>query len=183
MTEAIRNPIHDRYDLIPAEAVQAWAERMGAGALSYSDENWKQGLPGDKSPLNHIGAHLTAYQLKLAKCVGFDEKDGDTTPREDLGAILCNVGFELYFRAHPDIYAPDNRQWETDTPPLSEPLVSPCDPAVWDDAAADPRKWQDSATNTHEPKLNFFEELLKKIGGRTGGSGQPVGVGAAKETK
>jgi len=138
MEEATRNLVPYRYDLLPPEALREWAERLSLGAEKYGDDNWKKGLPGPKNPLNHALAHLIAYMRKREGGVGFDELDEDgDTPAQDLGAILCNIGFEYYFRSHPSAYDDNNRLH----PPVNAPIPTP------------------------EPKLNIFQEILNRVGG------------------
>jgi hypothetical protein len=83
--EARRKEVKERYDLIPAVALEALAAAMGKGAVEYGDRNYLNGLPGHKSPLNHIGMH---YQALLA---------GDES-EDHLGHIMANCAMELHLR-------------------------------------------------------------------------------------
>lgn len=58
MTEGNRSPIDARYDLIEADFLTAMAETMAEGDKKYGADNWKKGLPGEKSPLNHALYHI-----------------------------------------------------------------------------------------------------------------------------
>lgn len=128
--EGTRNEMNLRYDLIPGEVLDYIAERLAYGAAKFGDNNWKLGLPGDKSPVNHALAHLASYQKSRA------ENFGPLTPEEknDLQAVLTNLAFEVYYREHPDVYTWENRRVVSETaggqyPPAPEPYdLPPSDP-------------------------------------------------------
>lgn len=112
--EAKRDTLEARYDLIPAEALELMAKRFHLGALKYGDNNWKDGQPNGKSPINHALMHLVYYQYYRQhpeEAHGFhDEFPGyEDTPANHLAAALVNISMEVYFREHPEIYDNQNR--------------------------------------------------------------------------
>jgi len=79
-----------RYDLIPREALQRYAERCGLGARLHGDDNWKKGIADpayQRDRLNHLWDHLTRYTA------------GDRS-EDHLGAILWGAGALCWFEAH-----------------------------------------------------------------------------------
>jgi hypothetical protein len=49
-----------RYDLISHVGLRRLAETYGAGAVKYSPNNWRRGIPVSNL-LNHVIAHIYAY--------------------------------------------------------------------------------------------------------------------------
>lgn len=75
-----------RFDLLPAEAIQALAKRFEYGAKLHGDNNWKKGIPNSSlfdSALRHLFQALN----------GEDDED-------HLGACLWNVSALIYNREH-----------------------------------------------------------------------------------
>lgn len=61
--KAIRKDVNYRYDLLIPEFLAGMAEVAHIGAVEYGDHNYKRSkLEGNRSPINHIYAHLNSYQ-------------------------------------------------------------------------------------------------------------------------
>lgn len=83
---ATRTEKAERYDLVPPEAVDAIARRIGLGVAKHGENNWKSGgVAFIKATFNHMLAHISSLRkLNL----------GD----QDLDAIICNVAFLCWFK-------------------------------------------------------------------------------------
>lgn len=92
--EAIRDPVTYRYDVLLPSFLRMMA-RIGAfGAQKYGDLNWqKSRLAGDKGPVNHIMAHLTAYILREP----YDHPEVGTDRKIHLAAIAFNAMMEFWY--------------------------------------------------------------------------------------
>ena len=89
--EAHREPVSFRYDLIDANFLHALALLKGYGAKKYGDTNFMDGLPGSKSPANHIMGHL--HQYRTGQAYDHTEIGGDS-PKFHLIAIAINAMME-----------------------------------------------------------------------------------------
>ncbi len=82
---ALRSEVKPRYDLMPLEALQALAERLGFGAASKGDRNWMNGGPEFfRETANHLFEHLMKYM------------SGDTS-EDHPAAIICNAAFVCWW--------------------------------------------------------------------------------------
>lgn len=85
---ATRTEKAERYDLVPPEAIDAIARRMGLGVPKHGENNWRGGgVAFIKATINHLYAHLSAL-LK-----------GDATDNH-LDAVTCNSAFLCWFKAN-----------------------------------------------------------------------------------
>lgn len=83
----------ERFDLIPIEALVAYAQRAGLGAEKYGDDNWKRGgVEMIKSCFNHLLAHYT-HLIAFS----YDSSLGED---DDVAAMIWNVGALAWFRVH-----------------------------------------------------------------------------------
>lgn len=83
---ATRTVKKERYDLIPPEADDAIARRIGMGVARHGENNWRGGgMEFIKATINHMRAHTSAL-LK-----------GNRSDN-DLDAIICNAAFLCWFR-------------------------------------------------------------------------------------
>jgi len=88
--KAQRDPIEERFDLIPPEATQIIAQVFGVGAERYGDTNWqKSRLEGEKGPINHALRHINSYQ----------RNDGDKI--EHLSHAIVNLIMEYWYEVKP----------------------------------------------------------------------------------
>lgn len=102
---ATRNPTGERYDLLVPEFIAAMARIMQVGAERYGECNWKKGLEGDKSGINHAYAHLNQYQRNLPNDYG---------PRElHLAQVAVNAMFEFWFEVQRQRAAADKLKTHT----------------------------------------------------------------------
>ena len=67
-----------RYDLVPAEGVEAVAKAMYVGAVTHGDNNWKKGLR-NSILVNHAMRHIIEYM-----------KEGNTS-EDHVGHALANL--------------------------------------------------------------------------------------------
>lgn len=104
VTGAKRSETDVRYDLVPPEPIYALAHRFWLGANKYGDFNWRHGLTGKNSPLNHLLKHINEYVTELLEGKQYHEMSDD-----HLGAILWNAAAECFFRSHPEWYDERNR--------------------------------------------------------------------------
>lgn len=83
---ATRTEKVERYDLVPPEAVDAIARRIGLGVAKHGENNWKSGgVAFIKATFNHMLAHISSLRkLNL----------GD----QDLDAVICNAAFLCWFK-------------------------------------------------------------------------------------
>lgn len=103
-TGAKRSDCGVRFDLIPPEALFELARRFAIGAEKYGDFNWRNGLTGKNSPLNHLEKHINEYKFeRLAGRQYADMSDAH------LSAIIWNVAAEIFYRCHPEWYDETNR--------------------------------------------------------------------------
>ncbi len=93
-----------RYDLLPLCALARWAQRMGHGAKTHGDHNWKKGFPAGVIE-NHLMRHLVMWM------------EGDRSD-DHLAAIMCNVAFLIHFE-------------ETTKPTRAPQIPSPRCPMVY----------------------------------------------------
>lgn len=80
-----------RYDLLPKEALDRWAQRMTEGAIKHGDNNWRRGLADPefiRETKNHLFHHVLEYLHN-----GCSQDD-------NLAAIMCNAAFLMWFDAH-----------------------------------------------------------------------------------
>lgn len=66
-----------RYDLIPVEALRAWANLCAAGAIKYGERNWEKGQP------------MSVLYASLLRHVYAVQHD---TSEDHLAAVLFNAG-------------------------------------------------------------------------------------------
>lgn len=78
-----------RFDLVPAEAEEAIARVLTAGAKKYGDRNWENGLA-----YSRLYGALRRHLLKWWKGQERDEESGD----EELAHVLTNAAM-LYWTA------------------------------------------------------------------------------------
>lgn len=77
-----------RFDLLDPEFLEGMAHIMHKGAVKYGPDNWKKGLTGENSGINHAVKHCMEY---LA------DKPCDYGPREaHLFQVAVNAMFEAY---------------------------------------------------------------------------------------
>jgi hypothetical protein len=80
-----------RYDLIPFEALEAYAKRATIGAEKYGDFNWqKGGQDFFTDAIGHLIHHLFCWKDGILD----DEKEID----DHLGAVIWNAGSLLWAR-------------------------------------------------------------------------------------
>ena len=85
-----RHPSGKRFDLLDPDFLEAMAKIMWEGERKYGPDNWKKGLSGENSGVNHGLAHMIEY-MAGTKC--------DYGPREmHLAQVAVNAMFE-YFHA------------------------------------------------------------------------------------
>lgn len=102
-TGAARSECSTRFDLIPPEAVFELARRFAIGSQKYGDNNWKRGLTGKNSPLNHLEKHINEYKLERGQGRRYAEMSD-----AHLGAIIWNAAAEIFYRYHPEWYDEEN---------------------------------------------------------------------------
>lgn len=94
--EANRKPVEFRYDLIEPEFLAALALLMHDGARydeeAGTEKQWRNGLPGGKSGINHALKHLNEYQ-------GFKTHDKFGQRKYHLAAAAVNLMFEFWFES------------------------------------------------------------------------------------
>ena len=89
MAEATRDPVTWRYDLLLPGFLREMALTLGTGAVKYGEDNWKKGLPGAKSPVNHALAHVIGYM---------EDPNAPLDVRiENLTHAAVNLMFEYHF--------------------------------------------------------------------------------------
>lgn len=90
-----RNPCGIRFDLLDAAWLEGQARIMAEGATKYGDNNWKTGLTGENSGLNHALKHL----IRAMSMPAGPER------RRQLDKVGVNCMFERYFdaKAVPDV--------------------------------------------------------------------------------
>jgi hypothetical protein len=87
-----------RFDLLIPDFLERMGEAMGEGHEKYDDDrfypNWQYGLAEDKSPINHMYAHLLAYH-RMANdndnLFTLDERI------EHLAHLACNAMMEYWY--------------------------------------------------------------------------------------
>lgn len=84
-----RSPIGVRFDLLDPEFIEMMAKVMALGAKKYGDNNWKTGLTGENSGLNHAMGHLMEYQAG-------DKSEHSDDPRFLLAQVAVNAMFESF---------------------------------------------------------------------------------------
>jgi hypothetical protein len=72
-----------RVDLIPPEAIEAYAEVMTFGANKYNDRNWEKGMPLNSSFIASALRHLYKWQK--------GEENDEETGLHHLAHMLWNV--------------------------------------------------------------------------------------------
>ena len=83
-----RHTCGKRFDLLDPDFIEARSKIMYAGEQKYGPDNWKKGLSGENSGVNHAFAHLCEYQQNTP-C--------DYGPREmHLAQVAVNAMFEYY---------------------------------------------------------------------------------------
>src|SRR5262245_55740977 len=83
-TEATRQPVNTRFDLLCPTALTAWAEVCHEGVVKYGERNWEKGLPGAKNGLNHALRHLMMHMK------------GDRS-EPHLAKAIWNIAAEIHF--------------------------------------------------------------------------------------
>jgi hypothetical protein len=78
---AKESKLHERYDLLPPEAMRRLGKVLAYGANKYGDDNW-HGIPL-KAHLNHLIRHAIEY---LA---------GDKS-EDHLGHVLCRAAMAIW---------------------------------------------------------------------------------------
>ena len=105
-TEAKRNSVKYRYDVIAATFLQAMASIGRHGADKYGDYNWHASrLTGDKLPVNHIYKHLISYQMGET----YDHADVGIERKYHLAAIAFNAMMEWWYEEN----IPDDKSVST----------------------------------------------------------------------
>ncbi len=84
-----RLPCGVRYDLLDAGILEAMAQIMAAGCKKYGPDNWRKGLTGENSGINHALKHIMEYQAKKPNDYG--------ACRMHLAQAAVNLMFEFYF--------------------------------------------------------------------------------------
>lgn len=93
MSEAKRNEVDYRFDLIPPEVLLEIAKVFREGEIKYGECNWQEaGLDGHKSPINHALAHINSYQMGQPN----DSKACET----HLIHAIVNLMFEYFHYTH-----------------------------------------------------------------------------------
>ena len=83
-----------RYDLIPYETLERLAMHFTNGAKKYGDFNWqKSRLSGNKSPINHILKHTTAYIIGEP----YDHPELGLHRKIHLAAVGFNAMMEFWY--------------------------------------------------------------------------------------
>lgn len=85
-----RIPVDVRYDLLEPEFMDGMAKIMGVGAKKYGENNWKSGLTGANSGLNHALKHINEYMRGEINDYGDDETH--------LEQAAVNLMFEAFHR-------------------------------------------------------------------------------------
>lgn len=160
MNEAQRNPIGVRYDLLVPEFLEAMAQLMHAGThydQVPGEPNWQKGLPGEKSPINHIMDHLINYQM------GYSH-DHLGNRRYHLAAVALNAMFEFWFELEreeaqfAEMLSSDRELGVVPQPEKTTPPVPQNDNPIAEVAEA-------------APKLTPYEWFMNKLGVKsTGGA-------------
>ena len=79
-----------RFDLIPIEALEAYAERATIGAEKYGDFNWQKGGPSFfQDAKNHLYYHLLCYLN--------GRLDDEKAITDHLKAVIWNAGSLLWW--------------------------------------------------------------------------------------
>jgi hypothetical protein len=68
--EATRFDTGCRLDLLEPDFLEAMGIIMNVGAKKYGEENWKKGLPGEKSGHNHALKHLLEFRQGIPNDYG-----------------------------------------------------------------------------------------------------------------
>ena len=89
-TKECRNPVVVRADLIDPDFMLGLGHVVGWGAQKYGDNNWKSGLTGCNSGLNHALVHIAEYQRGTVSEI-------DETVEGQLYQAAVNLMFEAYF--------------------------------------------------------------------------------------
>lgn len=91
VSEAARQPVNYRYDILDSAFLHLMAEIAHYGAEKYGDYNYKESrLAGGKSPINHMYMHLHQYKQGIVH-----DKYGDLS--HQLAAIAFNAMMEFYY--------------------------------------------------------------------------------------
>ena len=99
-SEAKRDPAGVRYDILDPIFEELMAKIAHYGAEHYGDLNWhKSRLQGDKSPMNHIRKHITAY----LKDESYDHPEVGAGKEIHLAAIAFNAMMEFWYATHLDL--------------------------------------------------------------------------------
>ena len=83
-----RNPVSVRFDLLDPVFVEGMAQIMGVGAQKWGADNWKSGLTGANSGLNHALKHISEFQR------GVENEYGDRARHLEQAAV--NLMFEAF---------------------------------------------------------------------------------------
>lgn len=88
---ATSTKLDDRYDLIPAVAIESIARRFGVGAKKHAPRNWELAIANhDEEFAEKRLAHLYRHVALFA----------EFRRQEDLDAIGCNFAMLAHFKAH-----------------------------------------------------------------------------------
>ena len=93
-TEAKRNSTSFRFDIIDPNYIRMMAQIGDYGAKLYGDFNWqKSRLSGNKSPINHILKHTTAYIIGEP----YDHPELGLHRKIHLAAVGFNAMMEFWY--------------------------------------------------------------------------------------
>ncbi len=81
-----------RYDLIPMEAQEREAIRMGQGAIDHGENNYRSGKADPQFVQDRIN-HMIEHALRYAT--------GDRST-DHLAAVRCNAGMLIWMETHRD---------------------------------------------------------------------------------
>ena len=104
-----------RYDLVPAEGVDAVARAMHEGAVTHGDHNWKKGLKNSVL-VNHALRHIMEFM-----------KEGSIS-EDHIGHALANLMMLKWNEANlPEFNDLDNTKEEfaEEMPPVKRPVGRP----------------------------------------------------------
>lgn len=120
--EAKRDDTGCRMDLLVPEFLEAMGHIMDVGAKKYGELNWKKGLPGTKSGLNHALKHLMEYMRKHPCDYG--------DLQMHLAQVAVNCMFEYWFcirsKAVPVLKRQDFVTGGAGCPPIDFPTLYRC---------------------------------------------------------
>lgn len=104
-----------RYDLVPAEGIEAVARAMHEGAVTHGDHNWKKGLKNSVL-VNHALRHIVEFL-----------KEGSAN-EDHIGHALANLMMLKWNEANlPEFNDLDNtiEEFAEEMPPVKRPVGRP----------------------------------------------------------